>query len=61
MEWDLGSPGASMFIVTRKGMVVRLPVRLGDRVTKKDLYTGAHAVRVLANTMPMFDRLKVPR
>ena len=50
-----------MFIVTRKGMVVRLPVRLGDRVTKKDLYTGAHAVRVLANTMPMFDRLKVPR
>jgi len=50
-----------MFIVTRKGMVVRLPVRLGDRVTKKDLYTGAHAVGVLANTMPMFDRLKVPR
>jgi hypothetical protein len=37
--------------------VIHLPVRLGDKVTKKDLYTGAHAIGVLANTVPMFDRV----
>jgi hypothetical protein len=40
-----------------KGVVIHLPVRLGDKVTKKDLYTGAHAIGVLANTVPMFDRV----
>ncbi len=40
-----------------KGVVVHLPVRLGDETTKKDLYTGAHAVGVVANTTDMFDPL----
>ena len=40
-----------------KGVVVHLPVRLGEKITKKDLYTGAHAVGVLANTTAIFDRL----
>lgn len=37
--------------------MVHLPVRLGEKITKKDLYTGAHAVGVLANTTAIFDRL----
>jgi hypothetical protein len=41
-----------------KGVVIHLPVRLGDKVTKKDLYTGAHAIGVLANTIPLFDRVR---
>jgi hypothetical protein len=41
-----------------KGVVIHLPVTLGDKVTKKDLYTGAHAIGVLANTVPMFDRVR---
>jgi hypothetical protein len=40
-----------------KGVVVHLPVRLGEEVTKRDLYTGAHGVGVLANTTALFDRL----
>jgi hypothetical protein len=40
-----------------KGVVVHLPVKLGEKVTKRDLYTGAHAVGVLANTTTLLDRL----
>jgi hypothetical protein len=40
-----------------KGVVMHLPIRLGEKITKKDLYTGAHAVGVLANTTAIFDRL----
>jgi hypothetical protein len=40
-----------------KGVVMHLPIRLGEKITKKDLYTGSHAVGVLANTTALFDRL----
>ena len=40
-----------------KGVTVHLPVRLGKKVTKKDLYSGAHTIGVLANTIGLFDRL----
>jgi hypothetical protein len=40
-----------------KGVTVHLPVGLGQKVTKKDLYSGAHTIGVLVNTIALFDRL----
>ena len=39
------------------GVVVHLPLKLRDRITKKDLYAAPRALGILANTMAMVDPL----